>query len=129
MPAAIFGLPMYTGGSCRTSLRERDVRKRLGDAAIEDCNHVVNLLTRHHQWRPERDTVGVEAAQQTVGQRTFASANAKIDRRGKSLLGSPCANQFNSLKQALAADIADHFMFLCQRFQSASQPQALGARV
>src|SRR5262249_29447712 len=84
---------------------------------------------RHDQRRPEREPVRIEAAQQTVLQRSPPDPYADLLPRSETLLRRRVAHELDPLQQPLAADVADHAVLLRQPREAGPQLLAAGASI
>src|SRR5437899_7578760 len=98
-------------------------------AAVQDRQHLLNLLGGRDQRRAEGDPVRIEAEEQTVLQCSPADADADGQVIGEALFRRGVLDEFDSLKQALAAEVADDAMLLRQALEAGTEPLALHARV
>src|SRR6266540_3352662 len=111
------------------SLASLSRREYVAHALIQDTHHLVNLLGRHDQRRPERKPVRIEAAQQPVLQCSPPDPYADLLPRSERLLCRRVPHELDPLQQSLAADVADHAVLLRQPPEAGPQLLATGAGV
>src|SRR5436190_21874489 len=81
--------------------------KNLIETAVENGDHLIDLLASDDERRPECDPVRVEPAQKPVLERSLADLHAERGVGGERLPGRAVADELHPLEQSLAAQVAD----------------------